>query len=438
MVKSAQKPDFRDGRLLGTLPFSGPYALEGRDLASSSQAGEYAGLEFVSTNGLATPTSPSLSGTEGPEIDSPIGAPYATSRTLFPGWNLITWPTAGPISTDDEKLPAEVRTVFGFDGPTQRFLHWNADVPVALNTLTAIPAGLGTFVFSVGEVPVPWALPADLTSPTVALEPGFNLVTWHGPDASVAEAIGSLGDAFVALHAFDGAQQAYASFHVGVPGPLNSLRDLEPKQAVWIEVSRAVDWIPPGGEAPFPTETVPPVEEADPSVETITTLFVLGPGCLNLRAQPTTINNTPITCMSVGTRVEGFGSPQLDGDGREWLRVTFHELQGWAAAEFLRAGGDPFSVHTITGEATFYHPSLTGDPMFCGGIYDPGDATIAASTNWPCGTRLRLLTTESSIDVIVQDTGLLAPMHIDLSEAAFEMLAPLSAGRIAIVIEVIP
>jgi hypothetical protein len=46
-------------------------------------------------------------------------------------------------------------------------------------------------------------------------------------------------------------------------------------------------------------------------------------------------------------------------------------------------------------------------------------------------------TADGSIEVVVQDTGLLGAAHIDLSEAAFELLAPLGAGRIAVFIEVL-
>ena len=75
--------------------------------------------------------------------------------------------------------------------------------------------------------------------------------------------------------------------------------------------------------------------------------------------------------------------------------------------------------------------------MYCGGIYNPNDPTVAASTTWPCGTRLRVSYGGNSIDVVVQDTGLLGGFHLDLSEAGFQALAPLAEGRISIHIEVL-
>ena len=164
---------------------------------------------------------------------------------------------------------------------------------------------------------------------------------------------------------------------------------------------------------------------------------MLGPGCLNLRTIPTTAGNMPITCMEVGSQLDVSGDPAFDSGGFEWWRGTFSGIQGWAAAQFLRESDDPFNAAGISGEATFYHPSLAGDPMFCGDVYSPSDETIAAATSWPCGTRLRVSHGEASIEVVVQDTGLLGAAHVDLSEAAFQLLAPLADGRIGVLIEVL-
>ena len=425
---------FGDGQIQGTLPFSGPYALEGTDLPATSQFSAYAGLEFVSTNGAARPA-PFEEPAAEPEIDPPSAATTATSGVLFPGWNLVAWPVGGVIGPDVLSLPAEVRTVFAFDGPTQTFLRWDADVPPQINTLAALTAGSGTFIFSVGESPLAWALPTGPPPSSIGLDAGFNLVTWRGPDATVADAIASLGETFIALHAFDAARQVYDSFHVGVPRPLNTLAMLGANQAVWVEVSAAAEWSQDAPETPLPEPPDP--DQPDPEEGTARIAFALGPGCLNLRTVPTTTNNTPITCMAVGSLVEVSGDPAIDSGGFEWWQVTFSGIQGWASAQFLQESDDPFNPDGVVGEATFYHPSLAGNPMYCGGNYNPNDATIVAATGWPCGTRLRVSTADASIEVVVQDTGLLGPTQIDLSETGFQLLAPLSAGRIAVFIEVL-
>ena len=108
----------------------------------------------------------------------------------------------------------------------------------------------------------------------------------------------------------------------------------------------------------------------------------------------------------------------------------------WNPASGVRAG--EFSQRVVRGEATYYHPSLAGGLMYCNGdLYDPSDPQIAAAVSWPCGTRLRIWRDERSVDVVIQDTGLLGPNHVDLSEAAFERLGLFAEGRIPVLIEVL-
>ena len=76
--------------------------------------------------------------------------------------------------------------------------------------------------------------------------------------------------------------------------------------------------------------------------------------------------------------------------------------------------------------------------MFCGGVYDPRDPTIAASTTYDCGARLRVWRGARFVDVVVQDTGAFPVHDIDLSPAAFEKLGSLAEGRIPVRVEVLP
>ena len=162
---------------------------------------------------------------------------------------------------------------------------------------------------------------------------------------------------------------------------------------------------------------------------------VIGPGCLNLRPAPTTIAAPPLDCLTVGTVVVPTGAASRDDSGREWLEVRVAGATGWVASEFVMefsGSGEDMA------EATYYHSSLEGQRMYCGGVYSASDPTIAASTAWPCGTRLRLWRGDRFVDVTVQDTGYLTVSHVDLSQAAFLQLGVLAEGRLLVRVEVLP
>jgi len=75
-----------------------------------------------------------------------------------------------------------------------------------------------------------------------------------------------------------------------------------------------------------------------------------------------------------------------------------------------------------------------GDGMADGSPFNPDDPTIAASNQWPLGTRLLVCHGERCIEVCVRDRGAFGH-SLDLSRGAFAMLAPLSTGVIDVVVQ---
>jgi len=78
-----------------------------------------------------------------------------------------------------------------------------------------------------------------------------------------------------------------------------------------------------------------------------------------------------------------------------------------------------------------------GDGMADGSPFNPDDPTIAASNNFPLGTWLMVCHGERCIRVCVRDRGAFGHA-VDLSRAAFALLAPLSSGVIDVTIEAFP
>lgn len=110
----------------------------------------------------------------------------------------------------------------------------------------------------------------------------------------------------------------------------------------------------------------------------------------------------------------------------------------FAATMLVGASAAPGLAQERTTSVTYYHSSLHGGIMRCGGTYNRWDQTIAASNWYPCGTRLLVTRTSTgeSIEVTVRDTGS-ARLTVDLSEAGFQQLGSLSEGRINVTVDVI-
>jgi rare lipoprotein A len=89
-----------------------------------------------------------------------------------------------------------------------------------------------------------------------------------------------------------------------------------------------------------------------------------------------------------------------------------------------------------TGLASYYNEGFAGKKTASGEIYDPMDLTAAHRT-LPFGTRLKVSYGENFVIVRINDRG---PYHenriIDLSQKAFERLAPISKGVLSVNFEV--
>ena len=93
---------------------------------------------------------------------------------------------------------------------------------------------------------------------------------------------------------------------------------------------------------------------------------------------------------------------------------------------------------SYTGVASYYGGAFAGRTTACGQVFDP-DLFTAASMRHQCGTQLRAcrLDGDRCVDIVVNDTGAFEELGrvIDLSEGAFEKLAPASRGLIRVRVE---
>ena len=431
------------GRLQGSIPLTGAWAVEGIDLPWSEQFNAHAGTRFTSSNGTgATPTQDSQP--DSGSGDAQDGASSYESGALLqlqPGWNMVGWTGRTPAAEIAAALGDSLGAIFAFDALTQEYRRFSPSLPAHANDLSEVAPGAGLLVRIEEGRGTVLPLPPNGRPLEQALHRGFNLVAWTGGPATIEQATSSLGDALKAAFWWDPAAQDYRIYRPELP-MFSDLKQVAPAQALWLQLAAAATWNP-GEAAPA---------DGDPEADEQEILQVLGAVCLNLRPAPTTIGTTPIKCLAPGTLMRALGETEVDATGREWVRVAADGRVGWVAREYTRpyqrpgaaapagnSGTDPNGppAAAVAGDATFYHHSLAGNPMYCGGIYDPNDPTIAASTTYDCGTRLRVWRGMQYVDVTVQDTGRFPLNDIDLSPAAFNQIGRPAEGRIRVHIEVL-
>ncbi len=440
------------GRLGGSIPLIGAWALEGIDLPDTGQFNTHAGTRFTSSNGNNPAQSPAPAPGSESDADDRQNGPSSDQSTallvLQPGWNMIGWTARTPAAEIAAALGDAVGVIFAFDADAQSYRRFAPGRPARVNDLTEVVPGDGLLILIEDGPGAVLPRPANGTPLVQNLREGFNLVAWTGAAAMISEAMTSLDDALVAAFWWDPGAQDYRTYRPGLP-MFSDLAEVGPAQALWIQLDADAVWDPAAGAPADPAAGGGDPETSGPDL-----LQVLGTTCLNLRPAPTTNGATPITCLPPGTILQSLGDTEVAA-GHNWVKVRVRDSGqiGWVASEYTMPYQPPGTAgpgdnsgtdsngppgDAIAGEATFYHHALNGNPMFCGGVYDPRDPTIAASTTYDCGARLRVWRGARFVDVVVQDTGAFPVHDIDLSPAAFEKLGSLAEGRIPVRVEVLP
>lgn len=269
----------------------------------------------------------------------------------------------------------------------------------------------------------------------VELVAGWNSATWCGPDTPIADALAGLP--LRAAWGWEVAEQRWQGWAPGPPSP--TLTELRHGQPLWFELTDAATWRQPQAAGAFPPPIELPVGWSylgwSGLHESVWTAFGEDPWGPVVEARRWWADDQRWYAYQPGESAQQLFAVLHPGDA-VWVRTRVAGAT-WNPASGIQPGD--LASRVVPGEITYYHPSLAGGPMYCPpwNPYDPQDPQIAAAVSWPCGTRLRLWRGERSVDVIVQDTGLLGVNHVDLSEAAFQRLATLPEGRVPVLIEVL-
>ncbi len=243
------------GYLARSIPFTGTYAIEGRELHYADDYNLHAGVEFTSTNrpGWTAPQiSEPGSSTEPPETETPVPNPE-TEEDHGPEWIVPAdapvggWRTVGVYErTSVAGLFANLRSPlleFVVHNPFLDAYHRFDPNDEASATIAVQSLRPGQAVWALVEPEARW-LPAPPVSPrsvTIRLAAGSNMVSWQGPDRDIAEALRNVAH-LERAYRYDPHTDSWDLYVPGGPSVLNTLGELRSGDAFHLVVEVGSTW----------------------------------------------------------------------------------------------------------------------------------------------------------------------------------------------------
>ena len=172
-----------------------------------------------------------VSADESIETNEPVDPAVVILR---PGENLVGWLGEPlPVAQLKQRIPA-IESVSAWEPLTAEFYE-----------PTSLSAGQGYIVKLAGTESVQWRRPMTPVKGKVTLHRGRNLVTWLGPDDWTIDRVAlGIGRALVRAE-WEGGEYTPAETTTA-----ESLPTLKRGAAIWVEVSRTVNWLQPAGVMP--------------------------------------------------------------------------------------------------------------------------------------------------------------------------------------------
>ena len=173
------------------------------------------------------------------------------TTVLQPGDNLVGWIEGTTPVAELFDAVAEIETVWAWDALRRQWSAASRRVPSELHTLRTLESGMGLLVQVGGNEPVEWLRSAYPAAGLVKLHQGPNLVAWLGRDESPITYLAlGIGASFEGAEIWDtvNAQHlSYAPANDGTDGERSAIRRGD---AIWVGVSRTVNWLQPTGVLP--------------------------------------------------------------------------------------------------------------------------------------------------------------------------------------------
>ena len=254
------------GYLDRTIPFTGIYAIEGRELHWQDAYNLHAGVEFTSTN-MPNWTAPTVVPADGdtpdatqPDVDGDSGAepsPNGDEQVAIPepepAWTLPAdapiggWRTVGvqrntSVAGFYSMLKAPLRELVVHNPGDDSYERFDPSDPdsaeVAVRSLQAGQALWARVDPFTAWLPAPPEQPRQVT---IRLAAGANLISWQGPDRHVAGALSNIAHLSHAYR-YDPRTATWRFWSPDAPVFLNTLAELQSGDALYIVVRAASIW----------------------------------------------------------------------------------------------------------------------------------------------------------------------------------------------------
>ncbi len=251
------------GYLDRSIPFTGIYAIEGRELHWTDGYNLHMGVEFTSTNTsnwtAPTDTAPGDSQPDTPPADDaevrtdgeqqaatpvPEPEPAWTIPADAPvgGWRAIGVQHNTSVAGLFANLDAPLSELLVHDASSNIYDRFDPNDPgsadVAVRSLRA-----GQAVWALVQPDTAW-LPAPLFSTgqvTVRLSSGINLISWQGPERTIGNALSNVAHLSHAYQ-YDPYDETWRFWSVDGPVFLDTLTKLKPGDALYIVVRVGSIW----------------------------------------------------------------------------------------------------------------------------------------------------------------------------------------------------
>ena len=185
-----------------------------------------------------------------------VSALTPRTRTLQPGWNLVTSVGAPntPVSLLFAGLESVVDAIHHWDGLERRFESAFPYAPTWSTLHDGQPRD-ALWVHVPGDSGIEWTqFGGPLPLAPVALQPGGNLVSWIGEETPFTTGAGQLCGAAPAVFRWNTEAVTYDAFNAAGPTMFNTLTRLNPFDGLWVLIAsdEPVLWDHPGLPAIVP------------------------------------------------------------------------------------------------------------------------------------------------------------------------------------------